>query len=240
MKGVTQKMFKQKPIIQFVSTMNGLNEIEDCLPRPSNKFIPDWWKSVPSNIERTVRNCPSFPDFFSLGYILPMWMDSKISYNPVNTEWNAISSPVFPQWDFHPDIQMRDYSDIKFNGKKPTAIFKAVCPWRVITPPGWSVLQLPLTYHDKQDFAVLPGIIDTDIHHEINQQVMYFGYNEMLFIPQGEPLAMYIPFKRQSINHVVRYQTKKDIDKFNLSWLKVSSKFTGGYRKKQRYRDTKI
>ena len=38
-------MFKnktRKPLIQFVSNIPGLDEIEECKPKPTNKYIPQW------------------------------------------------------------------------------------------------------------------------------------------------------------------------------------------------------
>ena len=230
-------------LIQFVSTVPGLSLIKECAPQKTKNFIPDWFKNIPPSSFGlgTVKDCPSFVDWFSTGYVLPMWMDSEIFYDNESKKWETNSSPLMPLWDFHTENQMTEYVTPIFQGLNGTAIFKAQCPWRIITAPGWSVLQLPLFYNFNTDWSILPGIIDTDIHHEINQQVLYHGDKKSIFIKRGSPFVMYIPFKREKNILEVRDQNKKDIEKFNLNLLKIKSKIIGqgSYRKMQKERDRK-
>ncbi len=228
--------------IEFVSTVPGLEEIEDCKPKPAKYFIPKWFKDMPSigTDLSTVKVCPSFPDYFSLGYIVPMWTDSKISHNPGSSEWNWETSSSIYNWSMHGRSQLIDHAKVKFNGSDSDFVFKAECPWKLITPKGWSVLQLPLFYHFNKDYSVLPGVIDTDIHHEINQQVLYHGNGETVLIKRGDPFVLYIPFKRDlKLDLEIRYQTDKDIKNFNKKSLDILSRFipNGTYRKWQRERD---
>jgi hypothetical protein len=78
--------------IEFISMMPGLQEIQQCKPKPSKQFVPQWFKDTPNMLDQshmldgpgsaqlgsinfpssfTVKICPSFPDFFSQGYVLP-------------------------------------------------------------------------------------------------------------------------------------------------------------------------
>jgi len=231
-------IFKKSDKIQFVSVVEGLESIEECLPRPAKHFIPKWFKDIPSQIPMSVKNCPSFPDYFSQGYIIPMWSDSLLRKNGDNVSWQS-SAPKFT-WNFHGNDQMLEYTKTNFNGVEGQFVFKTHCPWRIVTPPGWSVLQLPLFYHFNQEWSVLPGVIDTDIHTEINQQVLYHGNGRDVIIKCGDPFVLYIPFKRSNkLKHEVRYQTEKDYKKFAAQYLFLEQRFrpTGGYRKMQRKRD---
>ena len=232
--------FGKSDKIQFISTVEGLETIEECLPRPAKHFIPQWFKDVPSQVEGavTVKHCPSFPDYFSQGYIIPMWTDVKLKFNNETWFWETPTNQV--QWDIHGNSQFLNYTDARFNGIDGQFVFKAVCPWRVITPPGWSVLQLPLFYHFNKDWSVLPGVIDTDIHSQINQQVLYHSDKEQIMISRGEPFVLYIPFKRsEKLKHDVRYETEKDKKIFNKQDVNISTKFgmSSFYRKLQRERD---
>jgi hypothetical protein len=230
--------FKKSDKIEFVSTIEGLESIEECLPRPAKHFIPKWFKDIPSSQVGTVKSCPSFPDYFSQGYVLPMWTDVKLNIKGDRWSWKTPLDMI--TWDVHNNDQFLDHVSASFNGSDSQFVFKANCPWRIITPPGWSVLQLPLFYHFNKDFSVLPGVIDTDIHNEINQQVLYHGNEEEVKINLGDPFALYIPFKRSNnIKHEVRYRSeeeKKDFDRKDLD-LVLSFKPTGRYRKRQRDRD---
>jgi hypothetical protein len=223
--------------ISFISTVDGLESIEECLPKPAKKFIPQWFKDIPSQVDDaiTVKNCPSFPDYFSQGYVIPMWCDVKIKSDGNNWSWQT-STDAF-SWATHPNTQFLDYTKTSFNGVEAQFVFKAICPWRIITPPGWSVLQLPLFYHFNQEWSVLPGVVDTDIHPTINQQVLYHGNGKEIRINRGDPFALYIPFKRSDkLKHEIRYQTEKDKKILNDFVLDLNSRFRPNnfYRKKQK------
>ncbi len=232
--------FGKSDKIQFISTVEGLESIEDCLPRPAKHFIPKWFKDISSKEIGTVKNCPSFPDYFSQGYIIPMWSDVELQFDGINWFW--ISSTKSITWDSHEKNQFLDYTKASFKGVDSNFVFKTNCPWRIITPPGWSVLQLPLFYHFNKEWSVLPGVIDTDIYHEINQQVLYHGEKEKIQIHRGDPFVLYIPFKRSNkLKHEIRYQTTKEEKKFNRDNLNLRRSFApnGTYRKMQRERDNK-
>ncbi len=232
--------FKKSNKIQFISTVEGLESIEECLPRPAKHFIPQWFKDIPSKVGNaaTVKSCPSFPDYFSQGYILPMWTDTRLT--KINKEWTwQVPSDLFSV-DIHGDGQLLDYVTPSFNGVDGQFVFKAVCPWRIITPPGWSVLQLPLFYHFNQEWSVLPGVIDTDIHHIVNQQILYHGNGKTISIDCGDPFVLYIPFKRSNkLKHEIKYQTKENEKMFKINSLNISKSFIlgGAYRELQRKRD---
>ena len=230
--------FRKSEKIQFISTVEGLESIEECLPRPAKHFIPKWFKDIPPTNSMSVKVCPSFPDYFSQGYIIPMWTDVKIQSDGYNWSWETPTSLV--SWSDHANNQFLDYTKATFNGVESQHVFKALCPWRIITPPGWSVLQLPLFYHFNQEWSVLPGVIDTDIWHEINQQVLYHANGKEITIERGDPFVLYIPFKRSNkIKHIVKYQTEKNKKTFQKNSLDLFSRFTpsGYYRERQRKRD---
>jgi hypothetical protein len=232
--------FGKSDKIQFISTVEGLESTEECLPRPAKYFMPKWFKDMPSSVngEATVKVCPSFPDYFSQGYILPMWTDVKIQSDGYNWNWRTPTSKV--AWDAHSSLQFLDYVDASFNGVKGQHVFQAECPWRIITPPGWSVLQLPLFYHFNQEWSILPGVIDTDIHSVINQQVLYHGDGNEIEIKRGDPFVLYVPFKRSNkLKNEIRYQNEKDVKIFNKQAFGFFSNFspTGHYRSLQRKRD---
>jgi len=240
--------FRKSDKIQFISTIEGLESIEECLPKPAKHFIPKWFKDIPNSNPNTVKTCPSFPDYFSQGYIIPMWADVILKYDKVKDEYEWRSCDGLWTWETHANEQFLDYIKPSFNGVGGQFIFKPQCPWRVVTPPGWSVLQLPLFYHFNKQFSVLPGIIDTDIHSIINQQVLYHGDGEEIMIRRGDPFALYIPFKRSDkLDYEISYQTEKNKSKFSAEHVSFSSKFrardgkaNGEYRRKQRERDKRI
>lgn len=232
-----------KNTIQLISNIPGLDEIEECRPKPTGKYIPQWWKDLPldafhqSHITptmETVKGCPSFPDLFSQGFVIPAWCDILLNYDKKTEQWSTQSGRKDGSSNFavqsHPKEQFLRFVDAKFMGDKKYFIFKFICPWQVITPKGYSVLQLPMFYHYGNEFTTMPGIIDTSYHHEINQQVAFTSDKEQVFIPRGTPLAQYIPFKKEKYGLEIRSATDEDRKLFAKNNNKLISKFTNGYR----------
>lgn len=227
-----------KPIIEFVSLVDGLELIEDVRPKPMGKFIPEWWKQVPTmprfNDYQTVKSCPSFTDWFSQGYVIPMWADTLLKYNKESNSWLAETSSKFV-WEIHGDHQFVDFQKPSMYGVNGDFIFKAICPWKIITPKGYSVMQLPLLFHFNKEYSIIPGIIDTDIYHQANQQVVCHTDGKEIFIPKGEPFVHYVPFKRQKYSFDVRSKNDNDRKIFAKNDAFMATKFIGeGAYRKQR------
>jgi hypothetical protein len=232
-----------KPKIEFISMIEGLESIEECKPKPAKHFIPQWFKDIPSNAYGTVKHCPSFPDYFSMGYVLPMWTDVKLAFNKDLLAFNVDTPSDKFNVNIHGINQFIDYVSPSFNGVEGDFVFKTECPWRIITPKGWSVLQLPLFYHFNRDWSILPGVVDTDIQHETNHQILYHGNGSEIEIKRGTPLVLYVPFKRDAmdIDLDVRFVNKKDKKIFNRSDLNFETLLRPGvYRKMQRERDLDV
>jgi hypothetical protein len=228
-----------KAKIEFISLVEGLESIEECRPKPAKHFIPEWFKNIPAKAPSTVKMCPSFTDYFSMGYIMPMWTDIKIQYNKETKDYAwATPDPTFIL-DVHGNNQLIDHVSPSFLGVDGQFAFKTVSPWKIITPKGWSVLQLPLFYNFNKEFSTFPGIIDTDIFHDLNQQILYHGTGEEINIKRGTPFALYVPFKRDEVylDADIRYANDEDRKKFNKVDLNFKTMFTPGiYRKMQRQR----
>lgn len=238
-------MGKNKSVISFVTTIPGLLDVEECLPIPARKAFPSWLSKIPHTDpifdSTTVRRCPGIVDYLSSGFVLPMWADTRLQYNPSTGYWQTHSghNGDLTRWEIHGKEQFLDYVQAQQLGREVKLVFKAVSPWRIITPPGWSVYQVPLHYHFDNQFSVMGGVIDTDIYHEINQQVMYFGDGEDVLIERGTPLVMYVPFKRESLPLEVRSATDDDNKRFQKPEAHLATKLVGrgAYRKLQRDRD---
>ena len=71
-------------------------------------------------------------------------------------------------------------------------------------------------YYDFNSlFEVLPGIIWSDRHHEINQQMLMKRYGEFT-IKRGTPLAMYVPYERNKYSYDISGPNQK-----NSEWANV-------------------
>lgn len=242
------------PAIEFFTTNKGLLAAKDLHPKPTKMQIPDWFKDISAHDfiktldngevtdfpeTKTVRSCPSFPDYFSQGYVIPMWTDVVIRHDEETKSWSYLT----PSKDFtvsaHTHDQFLSHVDANFLGRKTEFIFKFISPWTLRTPSGYSVLQLPMFYHFNDNFSVLPGIVDTDTSHEINQQVAYHGGGKDILIPRGTPIAQYIPFKRQRYSMTVSFEDESMEEAMAKNRLLMSTKFTGAYSEMRRDRDSK-
>jgi len=215
---------KNKDKVTFVSIVPGLHLIEELKPKPAKNFIPDWFKQIPSDRTDTVRVCPSFPDYFSMGYVVPMWTDTILRRDEKGPFWATVQDDY--TWDGHGDNQFLDHCYPNFQGSEATSVFKTESPWMLITPPGWSVLQLPMFYHFNKGYSVLPGL--------------YHGDGENVTIKAGEPFALYVPFERKSkLGLQIRYQTEEDRHLFKSKHLDLNkhTRPNGAYRSFQRRRD---
>lgn len=240
----------KNPLMTIISVVPGIDIDPLVKPEASSRFLPDWWKHIPSNAQvpnesfahltsQTAKKCPSFAHWFSQGVILRAWCDISLKYNKEDNMfiWTAGKEGSPYRVDWHDNNQFIDHVEFNFQGQTAKFIFKLDCPWRIITPKGWSVYQLPLFYHFNKQWTILPGIIDTDVHHEINQQVAYFPEGETILIPKGTPLVQYIPFERKKNTFQVRYRSAEDAYLLESRWVQLRSKWRKGYLEAIKYED---
>lgn len=222
--------------IIVTSTVPELLQDKEIQPKSSSEYIPDWYKEVPIEVKgyfhshkklpglRTVKACPSFTDVFKLGYVFvapcDIWLKIHDNGEP---EWRTPHKTF--SMDIHPKAQFVDYlknTNIRY-------VFKFESPFRVITPKGYSVIQLPMMYHFNPEWYVPYGIIDTDVHHEINQQI-FITTDDEVFIKKGTPLNYLIPYKRETLKLSIE-DINKHIKQITASHLIVWSKFKNAYQK---------
>ncbi len=241
-----RKMFSKKSFdnvkVKFIGTVPGITQDPLIQPQPSNKFLPNWWKTIPPYVENkedwssirkgpTAKVCPSMAHYFSQGFVIPAWCDMSLIYNKSTDEWSWRTGREGNPYTIsqHDNEQFVNHADYIFQGRKLTKLFKLNSPWRAVTPKGYSLLQLPMYYHSNSEWSVLPGIIDTDVYGELNQQICYFDDTKEVLIKKGTPLAQYVPFKRTKYDLVVNQATDKDLLNFSGQSLQVLSTVKGGY-----------
>lgn len=224
-------LFGKKPKIQFVTDIEGLPEVEPVVP--AVKAIPEWFRTMVHKRDSTmdkgvIKHCPAIPDYFRVGYTVRAWCDMRINVmERGHAEWNTPDSRFEIEW--HP---MRQFPDHLPEPHRSNALFlaKPKCPWHLITSKGYSVLQLPPMYSYNDGWEVMPGVIHTDTHHFIHQQILITGEPREILIERGTPLATYVPFKREEYDFSCEMETEKTRYRVKKSQLNISSKFKGGYR----------
>lgn len=226
--------FKKNPKVEFFTNVNSLPEVVPIVP--GGKMMPTWWKQTPGTIPNTdprlntgtAKVCPAFPEFYSSGYIVPLWCDVFFDYNHGEPRART-SAPDLFSVGFHSPQQFLNYAPSSVR-QSVVAVLKLVCPWYVRTSPGYSVLQLPVFYEFDPRITTLMGSIRSDSHHEINQQVMVHE-RESFVLERGTPIAMYIPYKRDKFQLSVKEVTEEFRKAMQKSQLNLLTKFRRGYKR---------
>ena len=242
----------ETPLVQFFARDSNLKIETDIHPYPASKKHPYWWKTMPTYTDikdnsgafeyvPTIKKCPALPDFFSQGYIVPMWSDLDVKVDNKNLTLNETDYGFdVPKWLGHENIQFISYmKELRIGNRELEATIKACSPWHVITPPGWSTLVLPLFYDFETNYTVMPGIIDTDISHQMNHPMLVHSDNKDFSIKKGDPFVVYIPFKRSSVNYEINIGDEKMFERFQKESQEFEkARFSKNpYRKMQRKRD---
>jgi hypothetical protein len=217
---------EEQPKIEFISRIPHLRDIEEVQPKPASKFLPEWWKDMPYSLDLDknkhrpetlmARRCPSFPDYFSSGYIIPMWADTVLYYSAKTTEWkwqcgNATGSPF--QINFFEPHRFQDYGSTFLHGQRASAIWQFVNPWTVTTSPGYYLLQLPLFFHQQTEFSAFPGMYDAHAADTDKLEIATYKTDEEIFIKRGTPLVQLIPIKRHNFEIITRDEEHADREK---------------------------
>lgn len=226
--------------ITFVIKDKYLLANTDLHPKPISDFIPDWFKNMkPTQPIANVKSCPSFIEVYKEGFVIVAPHDYLLSYDELNNKWywntpvkydNYELSPMLDQVQTHNNSQLIEHlpnSPYKF-------IFKLNLPMKVITPKGYSVRQLPLPYTYNEDYEILYGVFRSDKIHEINLQLGYKTDDKEIIIKAGEPLCVFVPFKREKFKLNI---TNKPTKTLLINTSKLYSSFTKNIKSVDYYKD---
>ena len=223
---------KKEDKIEIWSSASGLTEVMPV--QESFHFLPNWFVKTPSWSEeeegmrtdqfQTVKQCPAISEFMNMGFTIPLWCDLRVKINDDGfAEWAAPRTSF--HFSHHSEDQLTKYLP---QYAKPTLVLKTHCPWKIKTPPGILLLQLPMLWHFNPIFTVAAGVIWSEFQHEINQQMMFHNPGEFM-LQQGTPLAQCIPIRRETFNYDIGDQTPEQKLLTQQSWIKTQLKFRGGY-----------
>lgn len=233
-----KKAQEQDPALEFWSVFDALNDpsLKELWPQPASQFFPEWFKNVPKNIDNdlgmpTIRKCPIFPEYMTQGYIIPMWCDFEIDIFEDGTFRydSAVPTQEFG-WEWHNPMQYLNW--VPENEQDKWAIsLKAVSPWMIKTPPGWSCYVHPPFYHFL-DAQPLNGSVRTDISHELNVPLMipkkYLG--KKFYFRKGDPFVWIIPYKREKLE-LRKKEYDEETKRYQMAArYNIMSKFDGGYK----------
>lgn len=197
----------------------------------ASKFLPEWYKKNKiNNFDITFRNneyvslrddselrnkhaknCPAIQEYITNGVVIPSWTDLYISVNKDGTvDWHMtygdasnyfhdIKQPEFIAK--HPQGQIRD---MELNAVENYGLLKIVSPYYFKTDKGYGLEFFDPFYHHRRNIKLLPGIVETDIWHEVNFPFEFYYSPEFkrevsYHIKAGDPLIMARPVKLEKI-----------------------------------------
>ena len=223
-------------------------------PRPSNKFIPTWFKKLsqtldPDNKNKsslflkngqptpdgTVKKCIPFLDAYNLGYIIPIPYDLIINKSEKGCQFfSGVKSSLGEEFIGAHTLEQIQGSPITGNSNC-NKIFKVNSPWRIKTPKGYSCIFTAPFNRPELPLQVLTGIVDTDTYHSVN-----FSFNINLeigehLIEANTPLVQVIPFKRESWISKKLPFNKNDLEKEHTQVLGFLNNF---YKRKHHKKKT--
>lgn len=230
--------FKKQPKVTWFTTEEFLGLQDTIKPERSSKYIPKWLKNTSSfpgegpHRMGTIKDCPSTFDFMSKGYIVPMWCDLHLDVKEDGTfKWTTPYSKFTVQ--HHPREQYKDYLP-KHEQDNILCVLKLINPFLCKTSPGYGMIQTPLYYHFNKHFEVMPGVVWTDIHHELNLQMIIRKPGKYI-IERGTPLVQYIPYKREKVitEYTDTLKSPNLLRDYIGDLFNIHSKFKRGYKIKQ-------
>jgi hypothetical protein len=211
-------------------------------PTPASKSLPEWYKKEdPNNTEfqSTIKRCMSIFDVMTAGYTLyfpcdiyvdatdPDVLDIRAPYLVDQQGVDIFKSNIT---NTHPYEQYLNYT---LDSSYHRSIFRVDPLWYVSTEEGYSSLFIPTSHPDNDNFAALPGIIDTDKY--VSQGYFSIAIKKGFkgIIKQGTPLVQVFPFKREEFSMVIG--TQEDYEVKLASQIKhFIPKFYGAYKSKLR------
>tara|TARA_R100000353_G_scaffold20274_1_gene18383 strand:+ start:15776 stop:16477 length:702 start_codon:yes stop_codon:yes gene_type:complete len=202
-------------------------------PKPALQHIPKAYKDLPLFIDAeanpTVKRCVPFLDALTSGYIIPHPTDVEMYYNKDKGDiLFTVAAQEFHQFSDLIGVKEHEKFQISPELMHPRrtidAVFKFVNPWTIITPPGYSCIFITPANH-VLPYDLITGIVDTDTYPETVNFPFYWtkSVDQRTLIKEGSPMAMVIPFKRESwkmkteeCKLTIEQRSKRKLSFFNL------------------------
>lgn len=200
-----KKLVGEKNLMTKLIEFFDEGSFESEYPMPASKFLPNWYKQMPSYSDdvdgkkkphpdylttASIKRCVPVFDAISAGYLITTAVDiyvSQVDGRPWFqwTQGNYISFHANQQLSLHPTSTGADAP--KINNF-----------WGIKTPIGYSCLFVPPLHRDNQ-IVIFPGIVDTDTYH-VPTNFPFSLANPKFegIIPKGTPFVQVIPFKREN------------------------------------------
>ena len=191
-------------------------------PFPASEAIPDWWKALPAytpseenpngtkmiiesgHSNAGAKKCIPMLDAITSGYIIPLWADVQARQENGSTKLSwRVSNDVFQVHGVYSSMVDTPL------GYDPQ-VLKFINTWRIVTPPGYSVLITQPFGYRNTPFQAIPAIIDTDTSTTEILPPMWIREGFEGIIEKGTPLVQITPFKRDNWESEFSYMNENE------------------------------
>ena len=214
-------MFGFKKAINVDLYTHDKNVYELFKPDHSKKFIPDWWRKMPSarldtHVQvpdlklGTMKTCPAIIGFMKQGFVIP----SHAGINAQKHIDGKIAFHVLPQQYANPITH--DKEDYE-NHKPGLTHMKFELPWRVVTQESIQWLWTQPTWHQKNPLShwASPGTIDFKYTH-VAEYNYFLPTGGRLSVEPGDPIVQLIPLSERPIKLNYHLVTEEEFKQHNL------------------------
>jgi hypothetical protein len=195
-------------------------------PTPAFQMIPEWFKNMspytptPENPEakhssvfngtanHSAKKCTPMLDALTSGYIIPLWtdvyVDASDKYETPAISWK-VSRDVFEQ---HGTQAQEVGTPTGFHSQP----YKYLNYWRVITPPGYSIMVTQPHGFKDTNLQAVSAVIDSDKSSLQILPPLWIKKGFVGVIEKGTPIIQITPFKRE--NWQASYTCLKDDEEY--------------------------
>lgn len=182
-------------------------------PYPASQALPNWWRDMTPydksstnpdgkklivenfTANATFKKCTPMLDSLTLGYIVPLFADVQVRYEPGEDDprisWKIKGIDVFQK---HGESSKQIPPPPGYRN----LVYKYGNCWIPKTPKGYSVLVTePFGYRDLP-FKVITGVIDSDKSTLEIVTPMWIKEGFEGVVEKGTPMFQIIPFKRDN------------------------------------------
>lgn len=238
-------MFWKKDKVIELNCYTDRADVYNYFPiQKANKFIPQWFKKLPrpnvSGIdddfktieESNLKECVGFTNYFSKGFILPLWSDLLLEiYEKGNPYYKWAYSDGESKLTIHGERSNgKHFLDTEYQHLKLDS------PWSFRCSESIQFLALePEWYFDKlQNIHILNGVLDfnTNSGTNVNMYIKRQQNHQKILLSSGLPIYHFVPLTEKKIDLKVHLVSKEKKQLLHQKNSRIS--FNRHFEKKQK------
>lgn len=224
----------KKPIVLECFT-DRKEVFEFAKPDFANKFLPDWWKNIPTSMPHpdgftrtaTAKKCVGIIDYYKHGVMLPLWSDLAVEIGPVGTEqyrWQF--SDARSHAEMHSFSQFNNYLD-----PKNIQHLKLISPWGFYCEEDvyWDFADAAWARVATNELKIVPGCVQFKYQPATNINIFFYrtAERQVINFNFGEPLVRITPISERPLKLKYSFVTSEEFN--NRSAIGCPIKFFGKY-----------